>query len=237
MNTIKSILIFTLVTFAIEVSGHTAEQTETPLITVTGSAKVQIAPDMAEFVFGVETRAASLSDAQAENAQRTKAVLESLKKLGVESKDLQTDEIGVEPSFGENDMKKRPVHFSVSRSITVKIRNLAKFEEALTTALKAGATRVRSSEFQSTELRSRRDEARILAVRAAREKAELLAKELGVRVGKPFIVRESPNDWYFAAGNTVQNSFSASGNENTNLTAGMIEISAQVEVSFRLISE
>lgn len=234
MKRIKLCCLVAVALLAIASCVHAQEPRDIPLITVSGTAKIQVTPDSAELEFGVESRATSLADAQANNEQRTKAILEALKKAGVETKDVKSDEIQVEPYYGQDDSKAKPVYFSVSRNINVRLRDISKFETSLTAALKAGATHVRKAEKQSTELRRHKDQARILAARAAQEKAELLAKELGVAVGKPFSIREATTDYYSNARNVSQNNVSSSPTDMTGLSAGMIEISTSVEVSFRI---
>jgi len=209
-------------------------ETQEPLITISGSAKVVVSPDSAEFEFGVESRNASLSEAQSDSEQRTKAIIGALKKLGVDNKDIKADEITAQPYFGQDDSKTKPIHFSISRHISVKLRDISKFEAVLTAALKTGATHVRKAEKQSSDLRQHKDEARVLAARAAREKAELLAKELGVKVGRAFSIQETSNDWYSNLRNVAQNNVSEEPTDGSSLNAGMIEVSSSVQVSFRI---
>ena len=59
-----------------------------------------------------------------------------------------------------------------------------KFEDLLSDALEAGVTHVQGIEFRTTELRKHRDRARSLALKAAQEKAELLADGAGRKIGK-----------------------------------------------------
>ena len=86
----------------------------------------------------------------------------------------------------------------------------------------------------SSDLRQHKDEARIMAARAAREKAELLAKELGVKVGKAFSIQETSTDWYNNLRNVAQNNVSEEPADGSSLNAGMIEVSSSVQVSFRI---
>ncbi len=213
-------------------------QSQLPLITVSGSAVVRVVPNEIDLSLGVETRATSLQEAQQKNETKTKAVVESLKASGVEAKDLQIDFISVEPSFGQDDKRKEAAFYAVKRRIAAKVRDVTKFETALTASIKAGATQVEQFEYQSSDLRKHRDAARSLAVRAAKEKAQLFAKELGVKVGKAHSIQESTYNWANSWGG-IQNNLrvQASGDEESDrqgMAVGMIGISARVEVSFLL---
>jgi uncharacterized protein len=91
-------------------------------------------------------------------------------------------------------------------------------------------------------LRAHRDEARRLAVRAAREKAEALAAELGQQVGNPTSIHEERIDarggygpW--SASNVSQNAIqSGPGSLVTTATMalGQVVVSARVAVEFEL---
>ena len=99
-------------------------------------------------------------------------------------------------------------------------------------------------------MRKYRDQARTLAVKAAREKADLLAKELEVKVGPAHTVSEYSGGWwsgysswwgsgYYGAGgyqNVAQNAVSNSSSSDLEGTValGQIRVNAAVSVSFEL---
>ena len=70
-----------------------------PLISVTGSAEVKVAPDEIYLRVGVETRNESLDAAKKENDDRVSKTLVFLKSSSVSEKDVQTDFISVDPSY------------------------------------------------------------------------------------------------------------------------------------------
>lgn len=93
-------------------------------------------------------------------------------------------------------------------------------------------------DYRHTELRTYRDEARVLAARAAKEKAELLAEELGVEVGKPLEINENAQNGGYYAKAAFQNavsydSFAPTAGAETTLV-GQIEVTASVYVRFSL---
>ena len=123
------------------------------------------------------------------------------------------------------------------------LKDLTRFEDVLTEMLKAGTNSVPGIEFQSTELRKHRDQARLMATKAAREKAVAIAGELGAKVGKPFNIRENANSSYgWALRNAYQNvsqnvsGESGGGGEadaaSTGFAAGQISIRASVTIDF-----
>lgn len=88
------------------------------------------------------------------------------------------------------------IGYFVRKTVVVTLSDLALFESLLSQSLEAGATHVHGVEFRTTELRRYRDQARALAVNAAREKAEALCAELGKQVGEPKDIREQYSRWW-----------------------------------------
>jgi uncharacterized protein YggE len=88
-------------------------------------------------------------------------------------------------------------------------------------------------------LRKYRDQARDLAVKAAREKAHALAQALGQEIGKALTIEEVPGYEYAVNQNgyAVQNSYADSrplGPSGPSIAVGQKAISASVTVSFEL---
>ncbi|MFO0957614.1 MAG: SIMPL domain-containing protein [Isosphaeraceae bacterium] len=217
-----------------------------PSIDVTGSAEVRVVPDEVHLVLGIESQNKVLDTAKSENDKAVAATIKFLKESGVEAKDIQTDYINVRPEYGSGSFSTREKVFSVNRTLGVRIRKVADFEKLLTGALRSGANSVQGIDFRTTELRKHRDHARQMAIKAAKEKAEALAGELGAKVGKPLVIRETPaSGWAFGGwnrsfGNASQNAVqsmapAAVGNEESEgLAVGQISVNASIEVTFIL---
>jgi hypothetical protein len=116
----------------------------------------------------------------------------------------------------------------------------------LGSALEAGANYVHGVQFRTTELRKYRDEARALAIKAAKEKADALARELGQKVGKPHTIREDHAGWWSGynnwwgnrwgggmSQNVVQN-YGGQSRAQSSIALGQINVNARVTVSFEL---
>ncbi len=216
-------------------------------VSVSGSASVKVAPDQVLLTIGVETVAPGLAFAKSENDARVKKVLAALRSAGAEEKSLQTDHVSVEPRY-EYDGKngQRLVGYAVRRSAVATLKDVKKFEGLLSAALEAGANHVHGVDFQTTKLREHRDEARRLAIKAAREKAELLAGELGQKLGRPTAISEGNSRWWMPYGswggrgammaqNAVQNAGGGGpSSEDSTVALGQISVDADVSVTFEL---
>lgn len=223
------------------------------VITVSGNAAVRVAPDQVTITLGVETWNANLALAKTENEQRIKSMIVAAGAHGVTSKDVQTDYISIEPEFkDEHDERgytsgRSLKGYHVRRSAVVTLRDVSKFEPLLTAVVEAGANHVQGIRFETTQLRKFRDQARSLAIKAAREKAVALAAELDQKIGRPESISEGYSGWGASYGsywgghgrgmsqNVVQMQ-SAGANEPPEgaLEPGRINVTAEVSVTFRL---
>ena len=224
-----------------------SQQGEPPLLTVNGEAQIRIVPDEVILTLGVETSEKDLRVSKSRNDERVKRVLALGREFGIDPKLIQTDHISVEPWYRHGSDRPESLEYRVRKTVIVTLREVPKFEDLLSRALEAGATHVHGVQFRTTELRRHRDAARSLAVKAAREKAEALAAELGQRVGRAYRVYESGGGWYSDygagwshrwAGGAAQNSSQFAGGQVAPLDGaialGQITVNAAVSVSFRL---
>ncbi len=228
-------------------SSRQAITTEPRLITVTGDADVRVAPDEVVLTLGVETWDEDLLAAKAQNDERVKAVIALAQNAGVEPRYIQTDWVSIEPRYQDNYEKEDLIGYFVRKTIVITLKDVSKFDQLLTEALAAQVNYVQGIEFRTTELRQYKDQARALAIRAAREKAEALAGELGQTIGQPHSIQEQQSGWWSTyrswwgswgnspAQNVVQeiSSVSSSTTDDT-LAPGQIKVNAQVTVSFEL---
>jgi len=219
-----------------------------PVISVSGSAEVKVAPDEIYIRVGVETRNENLEMAKRDNDVRVSKSLAFLKGSGLKGKDVQTDFVSIEPTYENSFPRTKTVAYIVRKSIEVKLTQIDAFEGLLTGLLTNGVNTVHGIEFRTSELRKHRDKARAMAIRAAKEKADAMAAELGVKCGKVFSINANDyGGWSSSSGsywggrygglmaqNSVQDAGGASGAGGETLSIGQISVSASVNVSFLL---
>lgn len=164
-------------------------------LTVTGEGEVFAVPDIASFSFSVSVDAKSVSEAQSGVTEKMDAILAALKGLGIEEKDVKTSDYSVYPKYVYGSQPctlqypsvcppSRQVQdgYTASHSVTVKVRDTEKAGEALSAAGSAGATNLSSLSFTIDDEDQLISEARAEAIKDAKQKAETLAEELGVRL-------------------------------------------------------
>jgi uncharacterized protein YggE len=218
------------------------------LITVTGEAEVKVVPDEVILTLGVETWDTDLERAKKKNDDAAKKIMAAATSNGVAAQHVQTDYMEIEPRYSDNYEKRDFVGYFARKTIVVTVKDIAKFEDVLSAALSAGANYVHGVQFRTTQLRKHRDDARILAIRAAKEKATAMAKELGQTIGDPQTIQEDQNQWWSGYGawwgsrwggtmtqNVVQNAAGAGAPDmDSALAPGQISVTARVTVSFEM---
>lgn len=220
-------------------------QAPPPTISVSGTAEIKVAPDEAVLSVGIETRDPVLLNAQKENDERATRALKFLREQGVAEADIRTDYVHIETYYDHNKSRTTVDGYHARKGMEVRIRKLEKFETILSGLLANGVNRIGGVSFHTSELRKHRDHARQLAVRAAREKADALASELGARRGKVHQITENSGGGYWNGMSSWSNrivsqnvSYNAAGPTGDSaegaVSLGQISVSAAVQVTFLL---
>ncbi len=210
-------------------------------ITVRGVAEVVVPPDYVEVHTRVVTLDKDLNKSQAENDEQVKAVLDLVRKMGIAPDDVSTGYTSLGPKEHRvRDQAPVFLGFEATKSITVKLRDLSKYEALISGVLELGVNRITGVSFRSSEELEKRKQARVLAVKAAREKAEYLAAQLGQKLGRPLWVAEYRPERVMRPweANVAWSPGGAPAEPDTKagtIAPASITIRAQVEVSFELV--
>jgi uncharacterized protein len=232
---------------ALAATDHEAASGQPRLVTTTGDAEIRVQPDEIVLTLGVETSHRDLAMAKQQNDAIVQRLLAVADKYEIEPKQVQTDYLSIEPRYRDNYDQRDFIGYFVRKTVVITLHDLGHFEDVLSESLLAGANYVHGIEFRTTELRKYRDQARLLALQAAREKAQALAGELGETLGDAQTVSEQQNDWWSSYGsgwgggwgnamtqNVIQNSGSGTSAPQGSLAPGQITVSARVQASFEL---
>jgi uncharacterized protein YggE len=218
----------------------------TPTISITGDAEIRVVPDEVVLSLGVETFDRVLKTARTDNDERVRRAIAVAKAHGVAGDRIQTDYIGIEPRHRSSEVAFELLGYAVRKTIVIRLRDVAKFEALLADALDAGVTHVHGIEFRSTDLRRHRDQARSLAMKAAREKAELLAREAGRSLGPVQSIGDASFGYWSGYGSGWGSRFQMSAQNvsqqlggaplelDSTLAPGQISIRASVHAVFVL---
>lgn len=221
-----------------------------PKVTVNGEAVVNVKPDKIVVSLGIETWDADIMAAKQKNNDILKKTVAAIKEAGVPEKEIQTDHLSIEPRYKNGYRKEDFIGYFVRNTFVVALAETDKVEELVTKALQAGVNYIHGIDFQTTEFKKYREQARELALKAAREKAEKMAAVLNQTVGAPIQINENYSGspwWYYSSWsgwgygrsqgmsqNVIQNVQGGSGEISDTMALGKISIRANVAVTFEL---
>ena len=221
---------------------------------VRASGSVKAAPDIVVISLGVEAIEDTASLARADTANAMAGVMQVLEGAGVEERDIQTQYFNISPRYlnvrvtdcGDEQEEEKEglssdescttswelklIGYAVTNQASVKIRKL---DDAGTiidqvTGAAGDLVRVDGINFTIENPEPLREEARVKAISALREKAEAMAQLAGVELGRLVQVQEdtafyTPQPAYARAALA-----SAESAADTSISAGELEITTTV---------
>lgn len=203
-------------------------------ISVTGTGRVILAPDVADLRLGVSVQRTTVKAARADAAKAMTAVIAALKKLGIADADIQTSGITLQPQYDYSNGGNTPrlIGYQFSNSVAVKVHKLDVLGDAIDGALAAGATTLDSVSFRVDDETRAEAQARTAAMADAKAKAQALATAAGVSITGVSSITETiapvpyPVFYGAAAGAAVDKAVS------TPVQAGTNEVSVTVAVVY-----
>lgn len=151
-------------------------------ITIEGQGKVSAKPDVALVSLGVVTDAKTVKEAQTQNTDKMNAVISAVKAMGIEDKDIQTQNYNLNPRYDWTDNKQTLIGYTVSQNVTVKVRDMNKTGDVISKAGELGANQVGGMQFVIDDPKLLESQARDKAIADARQKAQTLGDRLGMTI-------------------------------------------------------
>lgn len=185
----KRSLILT-VAAALAVSTNQGHAQATPSIgsgiSVSASGEAHVSPDRATIFVGVQSRGVTAAAAGSDNARRQRAILDTLRALGISGDRVSTMNYNVSPEIQyspNNSAPPKVVGYTVTNTVRAEIVKLDDVGKIIDAVLGKGANELSSLQFYSSKADSARRAALALAVANARADAEVLAKAAGGTLG------------------------------------------------------
>jgi len=176
-----AILLMAVVLFAIPqaISG----QKEINTLSISGYAERNFATDTASLSIGVVVQAQTAKDASNKNAGLMNAIINELKNLGLEDKDIQTSFLSIQPVYKSNGVPTIEA-YSASNNVQVSTKMLDKLSDIIDRSTAAGANQIGGVTFSLSREKQKELQEELLAeaVSDASLKANNLAKKLDVRI-------------------------------------------------------
>jgi len=251
----KALLIFVLVSF-ISGSMHDGMYKDSNgdnqnVITVSGHGEVSAIPDIATLYFTVESGKTTQKESSDEVNTKVKQVLEFLKSSGVAEKDIKTDNYSSYPKYSNpipcpvyyggsgamppcNQGEAKIVGYSVSQSVTVKVRKVDDASKVIDGINKVGVTNMSGPTLAIDDEDGLKAEARKKAIDDAKGKAKALSRDLGVRLGDLTSFNEGGNAYPMYGGTSMMLKDSFESSVPSEIPKGENLISSDVTITYEI---
>lgn len=162
-------------------------------ISIQGTGIVTSAPDIAYINLGVNSSAQTARVALDKNNKAMNNIITAIKKIEVESKDIQTSNFSINPRY--NRIQKQEglpeiIGYEVFNNLNITIRNLDDLGAILDQVVTLGSNRINNIQFAIAKPQPLEDQARALAAEDAKRRAEIYADTLGFNLGKIIEITE-----------------------------------------------
>ena len=205
---------------------------DTATIQTSASREVRIAPDRATLILAVETRAALAGAAAQANAKAQRAVLDTLRAIGIAPSQIGTAGFTVQAAYEPNTKGgMQRTGFVANNAITVRLTQLDRVGAVIDAALAKGATNVSDLTFDASNTADARRAALADAAAQAKSDATVLAKAMGGTLGPLIWVTTGEES---TPPRPMMRAMAASSSE-TPIIAGDISVSASVQAKWAFV--
>ncbi len=151
-------------------------------ICVNGKGEVYVPADKAFVSVGVQMALQNVQEAQKNVNERINTIRAKLLEAGIDGDDINTDNISIYAYTEFDDAGNEKTLYHVSSMLTVRVTDTDRTGEVIDIAFAAGANVLNGVTFTATETAEAEKEAMQLAVKNAREKAEIFAEAAGLKI-------------------------------------------------------
>lgn len=226
--------------------GYIGTMPMTNTITVSGEGETYAAADIASIVFTATEDKNTVAEAQSVVTTRTDNALAFLKGAGVDDKDVKTTNYSIYPKYewqqalctqyscppGKNVL----TGYTVSQTVTIKVRDTSKVGDILSGLAEAGITQISGPDFTVDDDSALRAEARAAAIADAKDQADKLASQLGVRLVRVVNFYENSGPYYpvYGMGGAESATIARDVAQPPSLPVGENKITSNVSVTYEI---
>ncbi|OIO46316.1 hypothetical protein COU05_00440 [bacterium (Candidatus Gribaldobacteria) CG10_big_fil_rev_8_21_14_0_10_37_21] len=213
-------------------SSHTPRE-----ISVFAEGKATIVPDVALIRAGVTTEGKDIEIIVNENNTKMNAIIEMIKSLGVEAKDIQTTNYSLTQRYDYLETGRYFRGYTLNQEIAIKVRDFTKVGDVLEVSVSKGGNLIGSLQFTVDDMDKVKALALEDAITNAKQKAQSIAKASGLKLKKIINIYESgvtPYYGYSMGGGVAMDAKMESGIAVPQIEAGEQEITVSVTLTYRI---
>lgn len=161
-------------------------------LSVVGEGKVDVVPDTANVSVGIiVSDAKTVQEAEGKISETNNKIVSALKALGIDKKDIKTTNYSINPNYNFDGGRNNIIGYYGNATLTVKVRDTKTLPKIITAATDAGANQVYNTGYAVEDPAKYREQARDKAIQNAKEQAQKLATQLGIKLGRVVNIVES----------------------------------------------
>ena len=204
------------------------------LLNVSAQAEARRVPDVATISAGVVTQAADGNTAMRQNAEQMAKVMAAIKAAGIAEKDIQTSGISLNPQYRYAENQAPSITgYQASNTVNLKVRDITRLGKVLDSLAAQGANQINGPSFQIDQPEPVYDEARLAALKKAKDRAETYARALGLNVRRIVSISEAGGGG-FRPMPMMAMSARGKAEMDTAVSPGETEVSVSLDVVFEL---
>lgn len=212
-------------------------------ISVTGTAKLETAPDKAVIRFAIISKDKKAEKAREANELTSKEVLNSVRELGVEEKYMQLESLYLneEQKYNPKTQSYDSEGYKATRSFIVELHDLDKLAGIIAAVVSHGSNELSGVEYGLIDPLNFRMQALKQATANAAQKADLMLGSLNEKRGEALNIEEIsdnyipyPHAGFKQARVMAMDASAAPVAEEESFAKGHIEVEASVRVAFAI---
>lgn len=207
----------------------TVDETQN-IVSVNGVGTVTVKPDIAYINVGVETEGKDAAAAQTDNAVKMNAVMEALKKAGINDEDIKTVQYSIYDRYNYLDNGEKDKYYVVNNMVKVTVNDVTKVGDVIDAVAGAGSNSISSIQFGISNEEVVYQEALKLAMTSAKLKATAIMSTFDQTPGMP--ARVSETSYFSGAVRMEMNAVMADAKMSTPISTGELTITANVSVDY-----
>jgi uncharacterized protein YggE len=167
-------------------------------ITVPASASAEVVPDTATLRLAVTTERKSSREAATENARTATRLIEEIRALGIEARDVRTIAVTVAPVYSEERdpsgriVKRILTGYRALNSLELRVREIGKVGPIAQQLIEKGGNILSGINFSVSNAEQHRDKLRVEAMQEAARRAKIYTDAIGVKLGRVIEIEPEP---------------------------------------------
>lgn len=164
-------------------------------LSVVGEGKVDVVPDSANVSAGITADGQTVAEVQKKIDDANNKIVAALEKLDIAKADIKTSNYSINPTRDYRPGGISTVSgYSGNATLSIKVKKIEQLPEVISAATEAGANQIYNTNYSIENPEKYREQARNLAIQNAKDQAQKLANQLGIRLGRITNISESSPD-------------------------------------------